>query len=616
MPAPVYSTSSRKSRKEDKTKKTDDKPVSTSAKKLKVDTKDVDKKLAKVSPKVVKSTKKDKVSEKEKPNDGKKVRSPPKNEPKKPSNQSKVMNITPFVDQSMSSPLKVSNNIVETRPADGIQSAIKFRVSYGKEGLNRSESFKIPTTPHNTKTLMIGCANCGKHSQSIEKMNESVSTNSSLEMHLMGGNKREEFYKYLGIDTKPIQEKSPPIPSPTESNALYNHRRSLRVFIQQKQNEFSRSNEKMSKSPSDQDGSNVKSPNAKLNGESILRAVTENGRMCLSDDEMLSQINGTMKSSTMISSHIKQRHSYEPTSAMDLNRSNAIVKVFSGLTNNNDASNAFQETDDIRCNVPANARRSTIGHALTSNRCGETSGMTNNSDQTRPRVLPKRKIVLPSPMMLTEMFKRYQQCFKKGFAMRKQQRQNAAKKLRKRPSNTNLPTDSQTIDASNSNAIAQQNGTMAQSSSMLSCDDLVNTFSPTSITHSNASSDSAIAVNSNVNDLCQPKITLTSSGSLQWNQDLVSHIDKSQFRNPLDPKHGAVLAILTHTVSPSTDDVIVVIQQSQISYWYSTAKILNMFGIARSWIRVADIVRLNNGNDLFIIFGFKIEKCAEIVVFR
>lgn len=607
MPAPVYSTSSRKSKKEEKTtKKTDNKPSAT-AKKPKADTKVMAKKSAKVSPpKVVKSKEKAKKTEKKTPNDSKKERPPPKNQskkqPKKVDNQSKVMNITPFVDHS-ATPFKVSNSIVETRPTDGIQSAIKFRVSYGKEGLNRSGSFKIPTTPNNTKTLMIGCANCGKHSQSIEKMNESVSTNSSLEMHLMSGNNREEFYKYLGIDTNPAQEKSPPIPSPTESNALYNHRRSLRVFIQQRQNEFSRTNEKMSKLPSEQDDAHGKpSANGKLNGESILRKTHENGRMCLSGDEMSSQTNGIAKSANLISSHIKQRHSYEPTSAtIGFNRSNAIGNVCSPLTNHNDASSAFQETD-IVCNVPANARRSTIGHALTSNRFGETSGQTN-SDQTRPRVLQKRKILLPSPMMLTEMFKRYQQCFKKGFAMRKHQRQTAAKKLRKRPSNTtNLPTESMPMDASNSNANTQPNGTTAQSSTMLSCDDLVNAFSPTSITHSNASSDSAIAVNSNVNDLCQPKITLTSSGSLQWKQDAVSHINKSQFRNPLDAKHGAVLAILTHTVSPSTADVIVVIQQSRISYWYSTAKILSMFGVARSWMRIADIVRVNNG---------KIEQYAE-----
>lgn len=586
-PVPIVSKSSKKSKKEDKTRMTDEKPSST-VKKSKADAKEPDKtpkETPKSSPKSEKSKGTPKESTKQPP--------PPSMTNETADQPSKILeqeivneeSVTPSAMPSRQ-PL-VSNSIVEARPVDGIQSAIKFRVSYGKESPGRLGGFKVPTTPNScSKTVIVGCANCGKHSQSIDKLNDSVSTSSSAEMAMMSGNNREEFYKYLGIDTNPSQEKSPTNSSPTDSNALYNHRRSLRVFIQQRQNEFTRINEQMSKSP-DEDGS--KTTHTKLNGESIdqRRMAPENGELCNAElDEVSPQSNGTIRTSTLISSHIKQRHSYEPPTAMELNRLNNV----SNGRNNAKSPNSFKETD-IECDAPAVARQ-TDG--------GETSG-TANLDKSRSRV-QKRKVLLPSPMMLTEMFKRYRQCFKKGFAMRQQMRAQALKKTKKRPSNTSSPKGTSThVQKPNINT---QNGTNTDDTQpqMLTCEDLINTFSPTSVTHSNESLDSAIVVNSNINEMCPPNIILSSSGSLQWNQDLANHINKSQFRNPLDPKNGAVLAILTHTVSPNNADIVVVIQESRISYWYSTANILSMFGVARSWMRIGEITRINTGKKISMDF--------------
>lgn len=568
-PAPVASTSKR-TKKEDKSRKTDNEKPMSSPKKPK----EVDKPLPKVSPKTKEA--------KEKPVP---VESPPiqpaivttieTNPITEVANQSTVTlePMEPVVRPQLvnSSINTVNSSIVETRPANEIPSAIKFRISYSKTPANCSDSFKIPTTP-NTRD---GCANC-QHTRNADKLNGSVSTTSSSELPIMANNNREEFYKYLRIDTNPSQEKTSPEPSPTDT--LYNHRRSLRVFIQQRQYEFTKTtvDKKDDKSP---DKARLKSPSAKSNspnaevkgddefaGENAKTTnsqakTPENGKLMKRDE----QSNGSVKPLNLIPSNIKQRRSYEP-SPTEQNVPNS-------------SSNLLKETENMECDE--NAAEGTSN--------GEGSSAVVKSRVVR---VPKRKIILPSPMMLTEMFKRYKQCFRQGFAVRQHMRQQTAKRPKKRLSNTMKPPEQlQNVSAEQ----IVQNDVMHLDDIQPTCEELMNTFSPTSITHSNASTDSAIVVNSHINELNQPKITLTSSNSTQWQQELAKGIDKSQFRNPLDPKHGAVLAILTHSTSSKSDDVIVVVQQSQISYWYSTSKTLSMFGIARYWTKIGDIQRIDEG---------------------
>lgn len=582
-PAPVTSTSKR-IKKEEKSHKTDEKPISPPKK-----PKEVDKPLPKVSPKT-----KEKTKEKPAP-----VKSPPivlppiqpiavetveisRNEVAIEQSTCEHHNGIPepmqllFKSQLVNSSMNAVNSIVETRPADEIPSTIKFRINYNKNTANCS-NFKIPTTPNTSRTMDIGCANCN-HTRNADKLNGSVSTTSSSELPIMANNNREEFYKYLRIDTNPTQEKTSPEPSPTDT--LYNHRRSLRVFIQQRQYEFTKTTtDKITKDDQSPDKPNSQSsygngnsPNADAKHDDGTKATNsqnkspENGKLVKRDE----QSNGNAKQLNTISSNIKQRRSYEP-SPTESNEPNV----------QNSSSKSLKETENIECDDRKNAIEGTSN--------GEGSGTAAISRIVR---MPKRKIILPSPMMLTEMFKRYKQCFRQGFAVRQHLRQQSTKRPKKRLGNVLKAPD----QVPNGHAEpAFRNDAMHLDDTQPTSEDLINTFSPTSITHSNASTDSAIVVNSHINELCQPKITLTSSNSLQWHQEQINHIDKSQFRNPLDPKHGAVHAILTHSTSPNSDDVIVVVQKSQISYWYSTSKTLSMFGIARSWIKIGDIQRIDEG---------------------
>ncbi|XP_055304817.1 uncharacterized protein LOC129569712 [Sitodiplosis mosellana] len=588
-PAPVF-LSSRKSKKEDKSRKTDEKP-SNSTKKTKADTKEAKKTPPKVTPKKnEKPQNRTTAKEKSQPppppvaSVPAPAATPTVEPPTKPIVVERMSAIVVPVVRPMQ-PL-VNNRIVESRPASEIPSAIKFRVSYVKDTSIRSNSFKTPTTPNTSRISDGGCANCSKHS----RLNDSFLTTSSLPPPPATHHNQEEFYKYLGIDTNPSQEKSSPELSPNDANSLYNHRRSLRVFVQQKQGKFTRAtNEKSPRDDKSLDKAGMRSPMVKSytsNSDSTnvynhKQQTPENGKL---RDEQTP--NGAMKS---ISSHIKQRHSYEPPSSDgDGSRPNNEP---SGSNNNS----SLKETD-TECDA-------TKENATDSNRFGDGSGPSKVA-----RV--QKRIVLPSPMMLTKMFERYKQCFKQGFAMRQGYARRKST-FKKRSSNNLQPKETSTQEE-NAEKPAEINGEHSTDDTPITtCEELINTFSPTSITHSNASTDSAIVINSNINDMTQPTVTLDASNSLQWQQDLANHIDKSQFQNPLDPKHGAILAILTHSVSPNHDEVIVVIQQSQISYWYSTSKVLGMFGVARSWMKIGDITRVQEDKEIDALYQNRLIDLGE-----
>lgn len=167
-----------------------------------------------------------------------------------------------------STPFK-TNGIVDRRPSNGLPSAIKMRINYNKVNCSKETSpsfrasafasnYKFNSAPMNGISRLntsSGCLNCSKYTGLSDSIltNLSSTHRSMLPMMVANGGgscNREEFYKYLGItnirDTNPMQEKttSPQQTSPLDTSA-YNHRRSLRVFIQQRQNEFSR----LSKSP-------------------------------------------------------------------------------------------------------------------------------------------------------------------------------------------------------------------------------------------------------------------------------------------------------------------------------------------------------------------------------
>lgn len=581
-------------------------------------------------------------------------------------------------------PFKTTGIIVERRPSNGPPSAIKMRVNYNKETPPFRASAYVAATPSpvaavaNCKltstplngisrlNMSSGCANCSKYSGMNDSMLTNVSSHHSMMMAASGGSSnREEFLKYLGIDTKPTQEKTAsPQTSPPDAQAAaaYNHRRSLRVFIQQKQNEYTR----MSKSPEKSPSKSLKSPSrTQYNGaaatasasmtninaspsESMKRGCALNNDLRMDSADLLLKsstlssslpslplhANGMLKpiSNLISTSHIKQRHSYDPASAakslLTLQTSTAMATssetqpdagAAAADVNNgarkptNDASNSITNASEAPASTAPNnvIRQSTHDNserAIKSPAPAAKAGRRDSLDRTRLLRSQKRKVILPSPMMLTEMFKRYKQCFRQGFAMQKQLRQQM-KHIAKAPADTDALnpspdtiTDVQTTPATNEK---QQSMFDAATSSAHMIDTPTHDL-PDSLL-------SSMPVNSN--NVCSaapeaqpktstpaaslpppPNVTLTASESIQWNRDLAKRADKLQFPCPLDPRHGAVLAILTHSVSPSEDDVVVVVQESQISYWYSTAKILCMFGIERKWIPVSSIPRVNIGD--------------------
>lgn len=594
-----------------------------------------------------------------------------------------TLTTNPLLQQSIesvdaSTPLRMpfkTNGVIDRRPSNGPASAIKMRINYNKDTPSssfRASAFAINhkqcSTPLNGITRLStannsGCANCSKYSG----LNDSMLTNVSLPQCNMlpmmmasngGSCNREEFYKYLGIDTNPsMQEKTTSPPQQTSpSDAAYNHRRSMRVFIQQRQNEFLR----LSKSPDK--SAQLQSPpppRTKYNGTSAAHNVSASPsdsmkRRCALDNDlrmdatdlvlstscpaMSTSANGIeaeSSASNLISSHIKQRRSYNNQSTVADGGNNAVNNGARNLPNN--LTNSTEHQNGAPTKVMMDESINDVATGETSSKPSQSPAPMNrlNSrrdslDRTRLLRSQKRKVILPSPMMLTEMFKRYKQCFRQGFAMQKQLRQHM-KNMAKAPT-----TDADAQNQLNGSVMAdidlsvtnQQNDSRADASvstanatefpNLSSCDDDLTD------THLITPSNSSLSVNSKSNNLCtdtaaiasvsqvtmQPpppllppppppppssKVTLSSSDSIQWNRDLTKRADKVQFQNPLDPMHGAVLAILTHSTSPSEDDVIVVVQEKQITYFYSTAKVLCMFGIARSWIRVSSIARVVTG---------------------
>lgn len=133
------------------------------------------------------------------------------------------------------------------------------------------------------------------------------------------------------------------------------------------------------------------------------------------------------------------------------------------------------------------------------------------------------------------------------------------------------------------------------------------TFSPTSITHSNASTDSAIVVSNTgndcvstgpmlVNSVGKPTAATTSDAvaSNECHIEQISSSTKPIMRNPLNPANGCVQTILVHPITAHMRCVIVV-QATAISFWRMTSNVLNIFGVSPAWELIGEIKRLTNG---------------------
>lgn len=138
------------------------------------------------------------------------------------------------------------------------------------------------------------------------------------------------------------------------------------------------------------------------------------------------------------------------------------------------------------------------------------------------------------------------------------------------------------------------------------------TFSPTSITHSNASTDSAIVVSNAGNDCVSmgPMLvnavgqtttahTTEAVASNKCHIEQISSSPKPTMQNPLNPINGCVQAILVHPITAHMQCAIAV-QETAISFWRMTSNVLSIFGVSPAWELIGDIKRLTNG-ELFSI---------------
>lgn len=499
--------------------------------------------------------------------------------------------------------------IVETRNPSEIPSAIKFRVSYNKNSsptkvnhqfacadnttINGSRYHIIDTSPNRS-----GCFNCTTTSQ----FNSSMSMASPNGMRAISANNREEFYSYLGIDTNPSpQEKTSTEPSTSIGNQ---QRRSLRVFIQQNQVKSinNKSNEDLRKMPNETKTkkSNSISPNNRSHHLALgIQTVRQNS------SEALNMISGNT------TSHIQQRRSYEAVSPTKAGPSKFNGSMADNSGNGNNESNyGLNKTEQyrMRCDAKENPLSKSTPNL---------ANMNGNSEQTpseqRPvRIIRRRASLLPSPMQLDQILKRYKKCLRQGYAITKQ----FTKKIRKNPiadkpstskatkvgcsvEIVNYSTKDCDFNAVNNHSMnkhsnEQENDNANCLISSTGC--VINNMnsSVSDVPHTNGLLDSDnVSVHINGVQHVEPLITIDANRSLEWQRDQANQIQTSQMENPLNMKNGKVLAILTHSKAPNQDDILVVIQENLVSYWQRASRVLGMFGASQNWKSIGEITRVS-----------------------
>lgn len=580
----------------------------------------------------------------------------------------------------------ISSNriVIATNPE--IPSAIKLRVNYNKDlntsalSMKSSENFKAPTTPLMTNAKDASfCSGC-QTDLSIGNVKSS----------------REEFYSYLGIDTNPVPEtQKSPESSHADTSLSSAQRRSLRVFIQQKQIEsITKSNERLNRSLGDltsnsksvvansfsaqMSSSFLKNPkcdepnqptahktvrrlsnefNAMLDNNKIRKLSTaQNGFRDFSlnmswpwnipkfnANSIAPPLRSVEKISNNQKSLIMQRRSYEPRASHDAayNKQNVYnCKVLSSpqspeskinerrptMMFNGRTINQTQETDTNRNSQMRSMATYDVKQSST------LCPVKKETAKRRTKVIKRRIIRMPNALTLAEMFKRYRQCLRQEKSQKTQRplgkRMKKRKALRPIVNVQSIAETKQTIksngneaskvvyrttecEPSTSTTVSQQLNKVENDLNVIAsttnkrdekcsifpppCEEPTNAFSPNSITHSNASTDSAIVLH-NLNEPARPvNVAVTTLKSLQWRQDQTKSINKSEFVSPLSSRNGQVLAILTHTLSPDHNETIVVIQELMVSFWCSPSKVLRMFGEPQSWQMIGQIGRLVRG---------------------
>lgn len=239
-----------------------------------------------------------------------------------------------------------------------------------------------------------------------------------------------------------------------------------------------------------------------------------------------------------------------------------------------------------------------------------------------------------------EMYRRYKRCLRQSIALKsrlKYQQKQRRRKIEKRLQILNSSKEKQndkrsdvlmeTANSSNNvvnntNDLVQMSTNVAASASSTNQNSLLlpydeNTFSPTSLTHSNASTDSAIVVSSNMEapslttvlsktitscNVFEPSVAMQgviSSPLVQIQSSIDKSTDIRYIKNPFnmdtnEPIKAAMILPQTASVSAASDTLIVV-QKTRISFWQMSPRYLNMLGNSRSLELIAETKRYSDG---------------------
>lgn len=288
----------------------------------------------------------------------------------------------------------------------------------------------------------------------------------------------------------------------------------------------------------------------------------------------------------------------------------------------------------------------------------------------------KRRHLIRKAINFTEMFKRYKRCLRQGIALKTQLQQTIRRRPPRRQSakvvekRTNSSTENEpetmsrpSIESDAAAAVAadrkierRNDDTDDEPNAMYKLQNVIEirddlpadviatiiglpststkqlttvattsyedfTFSPTSISHSNASTDSAIVVSNAGND-CVSSVPMLvnvvdqksaanipeSINSRKYHIEQIASSAKPTMKNPLNLMNGCVQAI---SINPMTAYMhcVVVVQEMTVSFWRMSSNVLSIFGVSPAWELIGEIKRLRNGKYSIHMFdGFIYEK--------
>lgn len=505
----------------------------------------------------------------------------------------------------------INNAISENSPSS---SAIKLRYDYGKKLSPKSvNNFKVPKTPKE-KSCDDG-VQCFRMTPTMvsnsnldEQDRESVASSNEVAEIYKSKNSREEFYKYLGIDTNPPHEKQSPA-STAETNSSNRMRRSLRVKIQQSiANRLARPIEATNETKNCQNDKNTK--NRLRNVESVASNEQNPKRSKrMNEKEIQSPVSKLIKISynknstdrTMNASSTTIPKEYKSISLVRNSGGNTTngCHVFERRTYNSSIDKADQKVMELKSkyvyrskilanscsqqiNADNNSNENNVSEPIIENITGIKSIKDEGTTQPKPYVKTNINRTRRKVLNINLIQKRYIRYIRRNNILRSHiikmrlklnHPKNTAAQLRapiesysEIPSNVELQVDQNSVKQNiiEENSLKQR--PLTNNRYLEEC-----TFSPTSITHSNASTDSAIAdSNGCANSNAEASVKI---------QQSTSHVSDPIGINPFSGERVDAILQLPN----SNHQSFIVVQETKISVWRMTAQRWTIFGDPQRW---------------------------------